>query len=108
MSFYKGKIAEDRAISYLKRKGFIIIDRNFYTKEGEIDIIATREGVIHFIEVKSGKGFEPIYNITPSKLKKIIKSIKYYLHKRKLDLNYSIDALIIKDDEVEFIENITL
>ena len=69
----KGKRGEDRAVEFLKSKGYSIVERNFYSKFGEIDIIAEREGVYHFVEVKSGTSFEPIYNINHSKLNKIVK-----------------------------------
>lgn len=48
-----GKIGEDSTCIFLKKKGFRIIDRNYLKKWGEIDIIAKKDGVLHFIEVKS-------------------------------------------------------
>ena len=77
----KGLLAEEKAVQFLKQKNFKIVHRNFYTKFGEIDIIAFKDNIFHFIEVKSGKNFEPIYNITPNKLKRIIKSAYTYLKK---------------------------
>jgi len=105
-----GDKSEDLATEFLEQEGFMILERNYFARKlGEIDIIAKRGEVLHFIEVKSGKSesFDPIYNITPSKLRKVINSAHYYL-KTKLDFSYSIDALIIRADEVDFIENITL
>ena len=76
---------------------------------GEIDIIAMQGEVLHFIEVKSGKAdFDPIYNVTPAKLRKVINSAQYSAKSKNLDISFSIDALIIRGDEVEFIENVTL
>ena len=103
---FKGAVAENKAIDFLKEKNFKIIDRNFYTKYGEIDIIAFKDNVFHFIEVKSGKNFEPIYNITPTKLQRIIKSAYIYLKKHKINSAFCIDAIILKEN-IEFIENIT-
>jgi len=102
----KGNIAEDMACDYLTNKGYTIIDRNFYTKFGEIDIIAYKDDVFHFVEVKSGSGFEPIYNITPAKLKRIIKSAQYYMKLNRIDPAFCIDAVIVKD-EVEHLVNIS-
>ena len=102
-----GNIAEDKAIEFLKINGYEIIDRNFYTKFGEIDIVAKKDGVLHFIEVKSGKNFKSIYNITPIKIKRIISSINVYLNKKKTNFPYQIDAITIDDEELEFIKNIT-
>ncbi len=110
MSRAFGKQSEDKAVEFLLRNGFKIVERNFYaSKFGEIDIIAFKDEVLHFIEVKSSHGsFEPVYNITPAKINKIIKSALYYLKQKNLDFPWCIDALIIKDKEIEFIENITL
>ncbi len=105
-----GKFNEDRAIDFLQEREFKIVDRNFYaSKLGEIDIIALKNNTLHFIEVKSSsKNFEPIYNITPKKLGRIIKSAHYYLKQKKLKYRWCIDALTIKGNEIKLIENITL
>ena len=108
MSRKKGDLAEDIACEFLIKNGFRIVDRNFYSKFGEIDIIAIKNSILHFVEVKSGKNFEPIYAITPKKLQRILKSVDYFLLKRDLDLEIQIDAIIIKNGSLEFLENITL
>ena len=108
MSFKKGQIAEDEAIIYLQKLEFMIIDRNFNAKFGEIDIVAKKDDVIHFVEVKSGKIFEPIYNITPIKIARLTKTIEIYLKKKNLDFDYQLDAVIIEDGEIQLYENITL
>jgi putative endonuclease len=103
----KGKIAEERAIQFLEKMEYKIVDKNFYTKFGEIDIIAKKENIFHFIEVKSGVEFEPIYNVTSTKLKRIINSLNVYLKKYKLKNPYQIDVIIVKDD-IKFIKNVTI
>lgn len=105
-----GDQSEDLATVFLEQEGFIILERNYFARKlGEIDIIAQREDVLHFIEVKSGKAeFDPVYNVTPAKLRKVINSAHYYMKTKNLDVAFSIDALIIRYDEVEFIENVTL
>ena len=105
-----GQRAEDAATAYLEAQGFQIVARNYYAKKlGEIDIIALKEGVIHFIEVKSSKGnFDPIYNLTPTKLRRLINSAHYYLKHNRLDMPFCIDALLLRQGAVELIENLTL
>jgi len=106
----KGSQNEKIAISFIENLGFEIVEKNYYAKKlGEIDIIAINNGVWHFIEVKSSQAdFDPIYNLTPTKLKRVINSTHYYLKKKKLDVVFCIDLIIIRDGEVEFLENITL
>ena len=105
-----GNESETLATRFLEQEGFLIVERNYFARKlGEIDIIASRDDVLHFIEVKSGKtDFDPVYNVTPSKLRKIINSAHYYMKTKNLDVVFSIDALILRYGEVEFIENVTL
>ncbi len=49
----KGNAGESIACVYLERQGFMVIVRNYQKKWGEIDIIAQKEGILHFFEVKS-------------------------------------------------------
>ena len=105
-----GKKSEDLACLFLEQEGFFLIERNYFARKmGEIDIIARKDDIFHFIEVKSAKAdFDPIYNVTKSKLRKVINSANYYMKVKKLDVSFSIDVILIRDDEVEFLENVTL
>ncbi|PUE64368.1 YraN family protein [Arcobacter caeni] len=110
MSKQKGDFAEKKAISFLEELDFKIIEQNFYAKKlGEIDIIATKNSIYHFCEVKSANDYETaINNITNSKLSKIKRSVDYYIQSKKLDISYCIDAIIVTDESIDFIENITI
>ncbi len=103
-----GDEAELLACEYLMMQGCRIIERNFYTRMGEIDIIAEKGGVIRFVEVKSGRTFEPIYNITPVKLQRIIQSAQTWLKKRQVTMPWQIDAVIVRGGEIEWLENVTV
>jgi putative endonuclease len=105
----KGNLAEERGCEYLRKQGCRIIDRNVYNRFGEIDIIAMRENVLHFVEVKSAQSYEQaVNNITPSKLQKLHRTIQTYLQQKRHNLDYCIDAVIVSDEGIEWIENITL
>ncbi len=108
MSRAKGNRAEELAAEYLMRQGCRILERNAYSRFGEIDIVAEKEGAIRFVEVKSGTGFEPVYNITPAKLGRLVRTAESWLKKRKSDLPWQIDAVIVKGESIEWIENITI
>ena len=105
-----GNENEAKAIIFLEAEGFLVIEQNYYARKlGEIDIVATFEGVLHFIEVKSAEAdFDPIYNFTPTKLRRVINSSQYYMKEKNLDMVFSIDLILIRWGEVEFLENITL
>lgn len=109
MSRAKGNIGEDKACSFLCENGFSVVERNFYSRFGEIDIIASKDEVLHFIEVKSGLDYESaISNITPKKLHKFIKTVHLYLKKNALDVDFMIDAVLVTPKDIELVENITL
>ena len=109
MSRAKGNLAEDKACKFLDENGFMIIERNFYSRFGEIDIIATKDEVLHFVEVKSGLDFESaIQNITPKKLSRLLRTGDVYMKKNSLDVDFVYDAIVITPQEVEFVQNITI
>lgn len=108
MSRHKGNLAEEKAAVFLRKKGFEILGRNFYTRFGEIDIIALKHNILHFVEVKSGKDFEPIYNLTPTKIERIVRSVALYLACHNENRAYCIDALLVREEGCELVENITV
>lgn len=110
MSREKGDFAEKKAISFLEDLNFEILEKNFYAKKlGEIDIIAKKNEIYHFFEVKSANDYETaINNITKQKLSKIKRSVDFYIQKKNLSISYSIDAIIITDENIEILENITI
>ena len=99
-----------KALSFLQSEGFEIIEQNYYARKlGEIDIIATKDDELHFIEVKSAQAdFDPIYNFTPSKQRKVINSAYYYMKEKNIDMVFSIDLVVIRWGEIEFLENVTM
>ncbi len=83
-----GKFGEDVACEYLKKKGFKILERNYKTKFGEIDIVAkTKDKVLVFVEVKSLKsnnaGFRPEDHFTKKKARQVGRLALFYLSQIK-------------------------
>ncbi|MDE5603051.1 MAG: YraN family protein [Helicobacter sp.] len=110
----KGKEAESLACLFLQKQGFLIVECNFFSPFGEIDIIAKNKEVLYFVEVKSGVGFEPVFNISKQKLKHLKKSVAYYLQIKRIDLPFCLSALILskaqenEEYQIQWLENITL
>ncbi|HXK35402.1 MAG TPA: YraN family protein [Candidatus Paceibacterota bacterium] len=59
-----GEIGEDLACRFLMKNGFSILERNYTKKWGEIDVVAKKGGVLHFIEVKAGVSYETSNKVT--------------------------------------------
>jgi len=70
-----GKRGETIAVKYLKRLGYHIVDQNYRAKSlGEIDIVATKDNRLIFIEVKIRRNTRfgnPVEAVTPTKLRRI-------------------------------------
>lgn len=100
-----GKNGEDMAVKYLQKQGYEILERNFYCRQGEIDIIALDKNYLVFIEIKSRSNTEyglPSEAVTKKKIKHMLNTIKYYLHIRNLENeNIRIDAIevYVKQDK---------
>lgn len=105
----KGSIAEDKAIFYLKEKGYNILYKNFYSIYGEIDIIAKKDNMIIFFEVKyrsSLKNGYPREAISKSKQEKIKKTALIYISENNiLNSDFSFDIIEILNNEITHIEN---
>ncbi len=79
-----GHKGEGLAVKYLKRRGYRIIQRNFKTSMGEIDIIARDRETLVFIEVKTRESLEygqPFESVTRAKRRKIANVATLFLKK---------------------------
>jgi putative endonuclease len=78
-----GEIGENAVCTYLKGQGLSVRERNFTRKWGEIDIVAFKDGVTHFIEVKSlsreGDAFRPEDQVHPTKQRRLARAIESYM-----------------------------
>lgn len=75
------------ALKYLEKNGYEILDRNFYTKFGEIDIIGIKEKEIIFFEVKTRRNQKygsPAEAVNYYKKKHFIKSAEFYMYSKKM------------------------
>ena len=101
-----GKEGESITEKYLRGKNYEIIEKNYYCRQGEIDIIAKDKEELVFIEVKTrtNKNYgEPIDAVTYYKRKHLFKTIEYYLYIKKLENSFvRIDIIEILKKENKF------
>lgn len=98
-----GGRGEDSAATYLESNGFKVLERNWRVKAGEIDIIAEKAGVTHFIEVKYRKNKNQgggIAAITPTKLRHMERAARLWMQ-RHGDKNSRLSAIEVTGDEYE-------
>jgi putative endonuclease len=109
-----GSKGESIACGLLEKKGYRIIKRNFRFGRGEIDIIAKKDEMLIFVEVKSKSNKEygePEYAVTKSKQKQIIKIARAYLYENNItDIQCRFDVIAISyenysDPKINHIEN---
>ncbi len=95
-----GDASEQLAEQYLVARGYKILDRQFLTRGGEIDLVAEQGGEIVFIEVKARKSDEfgyPEAAVTKTKLRKIAQTAELYLRLKGLtEAAYRVDVIAIE------------
>lgn len=97
-----GDIGEAYTADFLVGKGCEILARNVAIKGGEIDIIAKKGSLIHFVEVKSRKS-DPLANgesaITKTKIARIVKTAKAYVAMNDIELSCIFDVAVVEIDD---------
>ncbi len=111
-NFYKkflGRAGEVKATQYLKSKGYALLDRNYKTHIGEIDIIVQKGEEIIFVEVKTRSSDSygaPSEAVNDRKREKYFRVATEYLVKHKLTDNpCRFDVIEIENGEINHIEN---
>lgn len=93
-----GRKAEAAARTYLEMRGFKVLEQNWRRPRAEIDIVAQKDGVVHFVEVKyrfddgQGGGLEAI---TPTKLKQMRRAAWLWVDETKYHGQYVLSAVEI-------------
>lgn len=118
-----GELGERIACEYLVKNGFCIETRNYRKRWGEIDIIANKDSLIHFIEVKSVSncptvinGHKPEENVDGWKIRQIRKMVQTYFDEndKGLEIEFAFHVICVylnfetKKAKVRMIENIIL
>jgi len=120
-----GELGELITCRYLLNKGFSIIERNYTKKWGEIDIVAIKDGVIRFFEVKSvtrenfalfgtkNDEHRPEDQMHPWKQKRLIRTICTYIAENEVgEWQFDVACVYVNQNKriarVNIIENVIL
>ena len=103
-----GFFGESRAVKFLKKSGYKILHRNFRCPFGEVDIIAQKDDVLCFVEVKTRSSDyfgEPNQAVDRTRKSRYINSARYYFTDREIDCTVRFDIIEITKEGVNHIEN---
>ncbi|MCI5839901.1 MAG: YraN family protein [Peptoniphilaceae bacterium] len=105
-----GDKGEEKAVKYLIENKYIILDRNYSSKYGEIDIICKKDNIICFVEVKTRKSLKYGYaseSVNYKKQIRILNTAKIYCTEKNLyDNFFRFDVCeIYSNGEINYIEN---
>jgi len=105
-----GKLGEQIAANYLLKKGYKILERNFYYDKAEIDIIAKNTETLVIVEVKTRNSSffgDPQDFVKRAKIKLLVKAANEYIVSNKLDIETRFDIIaILKNNKEETVEHI--
>jgi putative endonuclease len=122
-----GKLGEGIAALFLMKQGFTIVEQNYWRKWGELDIVAKKDEVIHFVEVKtvshetkgdleqaiSRETWHPEEQVHQFKLHQIHKALETWIADNNYEGDWQIDVIGVRVvpretfSTINFIENIT-
>lgn len=122
-----GDLGENVACEYLNGKGFTILEQNYLKKWGEIDIVAKKNGIVHFVEVKTvshetkadlehavaHETWHPEEQVHQFKLHQIEKALETWLSENRYTGEFQIDVVAVRIvpretyATIHFIENIS-
>lgn len=93
-----GQIGEDVAVKFLVKHGYIVIERNYWRKWGEIDIVSRKDDTWHFVEVKATAFIEgehdPLDHINVEKKRRLQRVIQTYVTDNSLEeASWQVDVL---------------
>ena len=105
-----GADRERQAAEYLERQGMRIVERNYRSRQGEIDLIGWHQGFLVFVEVKyrrdTSKGYA-MEAVDGRKQRRICRVADYYRYSHRIDDSMGVryDVVAIQGEEINWIRN---
>ncbi len=103
-----GRTGEDLTCKYLKKRGYQILERNYKTPFGEADIIALKDGVYCFVEVKTRENDafgQPFEAVDARKRERYRKIALYYCNMLREEPECRFDIASVFEGEIEYFED---
>lgn len=107
-----GSRYEKKAVSFLEQKGYLVLETNYRNRYGEIDIIASKDGFLVFVEVKyrtSQQYGDPLEAVDGWKQRRICRSALYYCSKLaeglEVPCRFDVIAIYGEEQQIRHIEN---
>ena len=107
-----GQWGEEQAVAFLRQQGLKILERNYRTPVGEIDIVARNRKELLFVEVKTRRGTNfglPQEAVGPRKQQQIIRTAQWYLQREntgKLQPRFDVVAILCQSDNTAKIQHL--
>ena len=106
----KGKEYEEQAAQYLEEQGFVLLERNFRSRQGEVDLIGLHENCLVFVEVKYRKNASsglPEEAVGGLKQSRICLASDYYrlTHQEQAGRQIRYDVVAICGEEIRWHRN---
>lgn len=93
-----GKQGEAKAVNYLQKNGYQILETNYTFQKAEIDIIALKNNILAVVEVKTRSSIDfglPQDFVKPKKIQLLVKAINQYIIDNELDVQVRFDIIAI-------------
>ena len=110
-SIETGNWGEEKAASYLRRRGYKIIDRNCRYRQGEIDIVAEKRDLVVFVEVKTRKNAEYAEArefVTAAKQQRVIAAAQMWMQENACEKQPRFDVIEVYSPDGEKSLNIKI
>ena len=102
----KGYLGEEMAANYLKSAGYKVISRNYYIRGGEIDLIALKNKMLIFVEVKLR--FNNHWKISYLKKRRLLRAARRFMYeKRFFNSNWRFDFIVLQLDKSGVLKKLT-